>query len=278
MRKQTKKLFIPQGGVELFIDLSEFGGADYFGKNVYMMAICSYPAGYYVSYPAAKRHMILICREGEFSYECDNRKGVLRGGEILILPAGCFQKAEAITGCRSIFFLLQPGFNWSVPEFRHTIFPDTELLFHLMEKARELQSVSGEPHLKEPLGKLIFGLLQKELHYHKNTAVQFQILRSKLQLAPHSDWSVEKMAEMCGVSVPYFFVLCRKYYNCSPYRMLKKLRLELAKELLQETWYSAKQIAEMCGYDHPSSLTRSLRKEYGCSAQTFRKKEKKSVF
>ena len=271
MRKQSKKLFIPPGGVELFTDLSGFGSSVNSGTDVFMMAICSYPAGYHVSYPAARRHLILICREGEFSYESDNRNGILRAGEILILPAGCFQKAESLTPCRSIFFLLHPSSGWGMPEFRHTIFPDTELMFHLAEKARELQHVSGEQHLKEPLGNLIFGLLKKELHYNKDTAVQFQILRSKLQLSPHSDWSVDEMAEICGVSVPYFFVLCRKYYHCSPYRMLKKLRLQLAEELLRETWYPVKQIAEMCGYNNTEHFCRQFHKFVGVSPGKYRK-------
>ena len=269
MNKATKTIIIPPGSSERFVDLSSFGGGEYFGKNIFMTAICSYPAGYRIVYPCSSRHMVVFCYEGEFHWQCDNTEGTLAAGSVLIHPGGRYQEISSLTACRSIFFLLTPDPVWGNPELSCTPAADGELIRQLMLKAERL-SFSPDNREKNAVGKLLFALLENIIRVPETENNPLQMLYSRLQLYPQKAWSVESMAAFCRVSVPHFFLLCRKYYHVSPYKMLVDIRLEQARELLEQTAYPVKNIATLCGYEHPVSLTRSFRKKYGVTPEKYR--------
>ena len=56
--------------------------------------------------------------------------------------------------------------------------------------------------------------------------------------------------------------------------MLKKIRLDQAKELLTSTGYPVKSIASLCGYEHPFAFSRSFKQEFGVSPMQYRAKQK----
>ena len=275
MKKQTKTIFLPHGSSERFVSFDGFGGSEYFGKTVFLSALCSYPAGYHVFYPAPRRHLAVFCRKGKFEYCCGDEKGVLSAGEFVLMPAGNCQEIKSLEDSQSIFFLFTPSLSWSFGGFAHSSAGELELIWQLMEKALHLNTENANnTHQKSALGTLLFDVLKEQIHNASDDFTRFQLLLSKLQMAPHAEWSVCDMAEFCRVSEPYFFVLCRKYYGDSPYSMLKKIRLEQAKELLLSTGYSIKNIASLCGYGHPFSFSRSFRQEFGISPAEFKKRLK----
>lgn len=271
MKNLTKTIFIPPGSSERFVNLSGFT-SEYFDDNVFMTALCTYKPGYFVRYPESRRHNILFCRYGEFYYTYNDISGVLRPGEILVMPSGSYQEFYSTTDAGSLFFLLKPDSVWGEPEFRHEKSENNELICLLMEKVAAISDSKAPENFSVAMGQTIFHLLREELHQSGDGRTIFQQLKNKMQLYPQKQWSVEKMAEACGVSTSYFFTLCRKYYQCPPYQLLKKFRMEQAGELLRSTSYSIKVIADMCGYEHPFSFSRSFRKCYGISPAAFRKK------
>lgn len=270
MKKLTKNIFIPPGSSEHFINFSTLGGSEYFGKNIFLAALCNYTPGYQVIYPEAGKHNILICRKGEFDYSYEKFSGKLKAGEILIMPAGGIQAFSSDSKLQSIFFLLNPDSAWGDPLFRHSKAKNPELIWQLLEKAASTDREANQESIRRPLGELLFALLKEELYPAEEKTI-FQILKNKMQMHPQKKWTVEKMANFCGVSAPYFFALCRKYYGMPPFKLLKKFRLELAEELLLMTKYPIKNIAEMCGYEHPFAFSRSFRQATGFSPAAFRK-------
>ena len=261
---------MPPGSSERHVSFREFGSSEYFGKNIFMSALCSYPAGYHVLYPEPGRHLIILCRSGSFSYAGGENSGVLHSGEILLLPAGELQEIRSLEPSQNIFFLLKPSMQWSYDKIICSPSGNTELLWQLMEKALQLNNPGGSEIQKNALGTLMFDILKEELHSQNEDISCFQYLRAKLHSSPQRQWSVGEMADICRVSVPHFFVLCRRYYGCSPYAMLKKIRLEQAKELLMSTGYPIKSISSLCGYEHPFAFSRSFKQMFGVSPAQYR--------
>lgn len=274
MKKQTKTIFLPSGSSERFVSFDSFGGAEYFGKTVFLSALCSYPAGYYVFYPAPKRHLAVFCRSGSFEYSSGEESGVLSAGEFALMPAGECQTIKSTERSESMFFLLKPSPSWNFDRHLHSSTEEIELMWQLMEKAFRLNSAAlDHAHQKSTLGTLLFDILKEQIHNASDDFSGFRLLLSKLIMTPQADWSVSKMAEFCGVSEPYFFVLCRKYYGSSPYSVLKKIRMEQAKQLLLSTSYPIKNIASLCGYGHQFSFSRSFKQQYGVSPEKFRESQ-----
>ena len=276
MKKLTKDIFLPSGSSERIVSFRDFGSSEYFGKNIFMSALCSHPAGYRAGHPSPGRHLIFLCRNGRYSYSNGSEDGVLQAGDILLMPAGEAQYISSTADSQSVFFLLEPSPAWSFDCLRHVSSGNIELIWQLMEKALLLNNtVEASEIQKSALGTLLFDILKEELHGDRKDIYLFQRLRSKLQSSPQKQWSVRDMADICGVSVPHFFVLCRRYYGVSPYAMLKKMRLEQAEELLKSTGYPIKSIAALCGYEHPFAFSRSFKQMYGVSPAKYRADKRK---
>lgn len=277
MKNTTKIIRIPPESSERFVNFSEFGGGEYGAGGIFMAALCSYPGGYHVCYPAAERHIVLFCRSGRLRYRYGENTGIMCSGEVLVMPAGGCQEFSSDERLESVFFLLTPGAFWGEPEFRRGETADAELIYQLMSKA--LRISAADPGrtgaLRETLGRMILEVLGDELHGSDRERTPFENLRARMRLHPERHWSVAEMAARCGVSVPHFFVQCRKHYGMSPYRMLKRLRMEQARELLVSTGYPIKTVAGLCGYDHLFSFSRCFRSVFQEPPAEYRRKHRR---
>lgn len=80
----------------------------------------------------------------------------------------------------------------------------------------------------------------------------------------NNDWSVNEMANQCGLGVTQFTHYCKQIVNTTPARYLKRLRLEkVARRLITEPDKSVTEIAFECGFTSSQYLSSSFRKHYG---------------
>lgn len=63
----------------------------------------------------------------------------------------------------------------------------------------------------------------------------------------------------------------KDFYRCTPHEMLSRMRINLAKQLLQESRYSIADVAERTGFNHPERLAVVFKKETGQSPSQWRK-------
>ena len=66
-----------------------------------------------------------------------------------------------------------------------------------------------------------------------------------------------------------------KYYGISPINYLSRKRIDVCKELLENTDYGISDIAHLAGFSSQSYLSQSFRKSCGMTAGTYRKLKKK---
>lgn len=84
--------------------------------------------------------------------------------------------------------------------------------------------------------------------------------------------SVEDLAEIAGISVPYLHTLCKKHLNMSPHHYLVVRRIQKSGRLLAGTDLQIKNISDKCGFMNAESFCRCFKKHYNMTPGQYRKK------
>ena len=88
-------------------------------------------------------------------------------------------------------------------------------------------------------------------------------------------WTLDSMAEECGLGRSQFATLCRKITNQTPTAYLSHLRLEYAAALLAgEPRLSVTDIAFRCGYQSSQYFSRAFRYQYSITPSEWRSQKK----
>ena len=84
-------------------------------------------------------------------------------------------------------------------------------------------------------------------------------------------WRVEEMAAMVRLSPPHFHRLFRNTVGISPMKYLHDLRLDAARELLENTFLQIKEIGHRTGLRDPAHLCLSFKDRFGSNPLQHRK-------
>lgn len=87
------------------------------------------------------------------------------------------------------------------------------------------------------------------------------------------EWSVDVMAEECGLARSRFSHYCKKITNLPPLDYLTQLRFREAKRLLAETDTPVQEIAKACGFQSSRYFSSKFGKIAGCSPSSYREKQ-----
>jgi AraC family transcriptional regulator, activator of mtrCDE len=96
----------------------------------------------------------------------------------------------------------------------------------------------------------------------------------KIHETPASPWSVEKMAQVAGMSRSAFSKRFTQLVKLSPIQYLSCWRMTLANELLMNTSQSVAQAAEQSGYESVEAFAKAFKKHFGYGPGKARKKNK----
>ncbi len=86
----------------------------------------------------------------------------------------------------------------------------------------------------------------------------------------NQDFSVEVLSNMIHVSHSYLCSIFKKKFNVCVKEYITNIRLERAKELIQNSHYRIKEIAYMVGYKDEINFTKAFKKKYLTSPISFR--------
>jgi len=98
------------------------------------------------------------------------------------------------------------------------------------------------------------------------------------QLGPVIAWAranlakadLEAMARRAGLSLRTFHRRCLTQLSTTPAKLLDKLRVEHARELVAATDLPAKELAEKCGFSSPARMKRAFERELGLGPRQYR--------
>lgn len=77
--------------------------------------------------------------------------------------------------------------------------------------------------------------------------------------------SIAALAQLCGISQPYFRKLFFQKFGMNPKAHVTKLRMQHARQLLQAGEFPVHEIAILCGYTEACHFTREFTKYFGAS-------------
>jgi transcriptional regulator GlxA family with amidase domain len=80
-----------------------------------------------------------------------------------------------------------------------------------------------------------------------------------------------RMADSVNLSTSHLHYLFKIETGMSPARYLRTIRMELAKELLETTFLSVKEIMVQVGLNDASHFVRNFKKQYGLNPTAYRK-------
>jgi AraC-like DNA-binding protein len=99
---------------------------------------------------------------------------------------------------------------------------------------------------------------------------KFSHLWEEVSARPEYAWDLELLARKLYISVPHFCRLCKQFYNVPPMRMVTRLRLQAAQELLRNTTLTLDAIAGKVGYNNAFSFSAAFKKYFGMPPSRFR--------
>ena len=91
-----------------------------------------------------------------------------------------------------------------------------------------------------------------------------------IRACPLSEFSVERAAQVAGLSVHHFIRLFRSVYSQTPYQFFAERRMQEAKALLGRKRFTILEVAFMVGFVDASAFARSFRKAAGTTPSGYR--------
>ncbi|ARN56157.1 AraC family transcriptional regulator [Sedimentisphaera salicampi] len=129
----------------------------------------------------------------------------------------------------------------------------SELLLAYLEREFKVEYDSKNFDVVNKLHKLFYEKVKSRLRY---------------------SWTVDSLADESEmfISADYFSKLCLKHMSMSPMKIVTRLRMESARDLLHSTYYSINKISELVGYTNYFAFSTAFKKRYGLSPRAFRYK------
>jgi AraC family L-rhamnose operon regulatory protein RhaS len=100
-----------------------------------------------------------------------------------------------------------------------------------------------------------------------------ELFLSALAANVSEQWTLESMAETCGLGVTRFVHYCRELTNCTPVEFLNRIRIEKAAALLRtKKELNITEIAFECGFSTSQYFATVFRKHHKCTPAEYRKR------
>jgi AraC-like DNA-binding protein len=144
-------------------------------------------------------------------------------------------------------------------------------LFSDLNSAFRLSPLLGE-HMAGVLSLLLDRKLHMPLNPHQYALyLKFNALWDRVSASLKDDWTIDRMSEFMNLSASHFSRLCRELYGISPFRRLKKVRMERAMTLLLHYDYTVYQVAETVGYGDAFAFSTAFKAYSGKTPRDWRR-------
>ena len=244
---------------------------------------------------------------GSMSFAVDNKEQELRPGDLAITrPWQPHRLGNPNIGVGRLHWIIidvgvrQPHQEWKWPEWL-VILPDdlAELTACLRENEQPVWSASESIQdcfrqigvtlrdQKSPSRLAVYAnelLLHLLDHFRENKVARtksltdaqrsVELFLSSLEASYADEWTLESMADCCGLGMTRFTHYCRQITNQTPQQYLNAVRLNAAlAQLKGSTKKNITDIAFDCGFSSSQYFATAFKKQYGCSPKQMQVKE-----
>ena len=212
------------------------------------------------------------------------------GDVIFFYPNAPYSASTDAAGCRFLYIHFEFGigehfrilgeFNFSGILPADSAAPESELLLQAYQAYE-----AGEPvaslQLKGALHLLLFRIIRQRDHASEGVRFQHSGDSTSLRLAAlrpviahihdHLDrpMTVSELADLASMSEKYFIAYFRRAVGLTPGRYINQLRMNRARDYLQQGGFSVKQIALLLGYPDASTFSKAFKKHYHVAPSQF---------
>lgn len=239
--------------------------------------------GYLLERSAPRFHLLIYTVEGQGQVFDPTFFSVFGPGQLLIVPAsipfGYYPKSET---WRFMWYHLPDNHTWAFlrkPSFtiRRTV------LTHAMREATEgfVRESRGRTESHEHASTLLIQLagiyIRRELGEGDHTIDvetenRLDYLHSLINEDLARPWTVQEMAKTIGVSCSHLHRMTLKQFNSSPMKLVTRMRMERAQELLIIRNAPQGMIGEMVGYKNEFAFLVAFKRFSGVTPGEFRKR------
>ncbi len=226
-------------------------------------------------------YYLIYLISGELSIDITDNKRILSKGDGLIIPPKCAYKYSAsspmhylyahFTGSYAAKFLKECGFD-NLPcvienDFNVELQSKFNLMIDSFLRGGRLSIQKCACFLQEILLSISENALEKTNHKTLNESLKYihNFFTAKI--------SIPYLASLENLSNSRYVTVFKKQMGKSPSEYIIELKLQLAKNMLDSTNMSIKQISEHIGYNDQYFFSRLFKKYLGISPQKYRSRQ-----
>ncbi|WP_404369262.1 AraC family transcriptional regulator [Marinobacter sp.] len=254
-------------------------------RDLYPVAFGHYrkAAGHHMHREYHNDDLLIYCTEGEAYLRIGEEPCVVRGGDLVLLPAGAAHRYTAA-----------PDNPWSIhwvhytgplaPDFRkHMGFGKSAHVLHLGRQPRLLVDFNGllsvrqtgfrTPGLVHVANRLRQLLAAVPLSAGETIQAQqpdLELIHGFMREHLDERISLNQLADLAGLSPAHFATRYRALTGVSPIQHFLHLKVEQACQMLDTTELSFTQISDLLGYDDNYYFSRLFKKVMGQSPTDYR--------
>lgn len=250
-------------------------------------------------YPSARGHsmrrerhddyLILYCEDGVGQVEVGGFRGVVRRGDVLILPRGLAHEYRAdqsqpwtiywchFQGTLAGAFLDHIGLETQVPFIRGIATPSLLSSFKsLLSITKTGYSKTAFVHASNQLRQLltlVARLRRKQSGIEKNG--DYALVRNFMADNLDQTITLDQLASMCNLSKYHFSRRYKALTGYSPLQHFAHLKIEHACFLLDGSAMNVAEVAYQLGYEDPLYFSRIFKKITGLSPANYRNSDRR---
>ena len=236
---------------------------------------------YEIKRTGAPWHLVMLTVSGEATWEGPDTSGKIGAGDIWVGAAETPHRFYATDAWQFVSAALFPIDDFAWIEHRVFCQPAQSDLRHLWNatEAYLAESTSDTKNTDHPAAHLagyISASIRRELEQNpegagSRTRLKLWRLWETVNAGPGDTWSVASMAKQINMSVRHFQRIMKEQYGITAEAMLKRIRMEHARELLLSTELSLEQICERAGYQSVYAFSKAFKRYFDISPGLYRK-------
>jgi AraC-like DNA-binding protein len=216
-------------------------------------------------------HGFIFKIKGATEYYFEDRTVTLKEGEVIFLPRGAIYSYASVPSEKNLYMSINFQARIKDPMIRVYSLEYFHGATYLLENFSQLWKFGTSVDRYQCLS-VFYDLLsylarieqEKDLNKEKHLIIEPALEYLKLHIYD-SDFKLDKLHRLCGISGTYFRKLFEERFHVSPREYVISERLSHARSILESGDFdSIREVAEQVGYSDSLYFSKAFHRFYGC--------------
>ena len=237
---------------------------------------------YEIQRQTPKWHVLIFTVDGEGWLRTAGQEYRLTPGDVCVAPARVAHHYGLVDESWSIAWLCFEtdntlGVNPTEPRVLHSqmAYQATHVIRQIIDESDRKLNDSGE--MVGALARILRLLCMRTAEFCGGAApdhrrIMLERAFDAVRANPGASWTVPTLLKESGLPVTgdRLRQLCQQHFGLSPMKLVTKIRMQQARELLGATDYCVYTVAAMLGYGNEAAFSTAFRRETGKSPRAYR--------